>query len=107
MKHRERKNVCVFVCVASHSYVCVCVSAREAVIKKDRQVHRSPSVRQTSRKGVNYASNDPAMNKPVRGSRAPIRLPPFGLLITRELMPPPQSIHTHPLGQRLKTHSGV
>lgn len=66
------------VCVCSITFICVCVSARETVIKKDRQVHRSPSVRQTSRKGVNYASNDPAMNKPVRGSRAPIRLPPSG-----------------------------
>lgn len=41
-------------------------------------VFHSLSARLTSRKRVNYGSNDPAMNKPVGGSRAPIRHPSSG-----------------------------
>lgn len=69
-------------------YVCVCVTEMDKDSK--RQVYRhtthtegdtvlhSLSLRQTRREGVNYGSNDPAMNKPVGGSRAPIRLPSSG-----------------------------
>lgn len=38
----------------------------------------SLSVNQRNIMGVRNGSNDPAMNKPVGGSRAPIRLPSLG-----------------------------